>query len=97
MPKLVCPRCEVEMGLATSGVHVIEWAEFGPYRLWEADEWECSSCGLKIIAGFANSPLEHYMPCFQEALRAALQSPDRVRHDFENQKQRQRFRKEICR
>ena len=34
-----------------------------PFRLWAADLWECPSCGVEIVAGFAKMPLaESYEP-----------------------------------
>jgi len=36
-----------------------------PYKLWDADLFECEECGVEIIAGFAQRPLaEHYQPTY---------------------------------
>ncbi len=33
----------------------------GPYKLWDADLYECPECGAEIIAGFAQLPFaEHW-------------------------------------
>jgi hypothetical protein len=34
-----------------------------PYKLWDADLYECPSCHHQVITGFGQSPLaEHYQP-----------------------------------
>lgn len=38
-----------------------------PYKLWNADLYECPDCGHQIVVGFGQSPMaEHYMPKFKE-------------------------------
>jgi hypothetical protein len=38
-----------------------------PYKLWDADLYECVECGTEIITGFAQLPLaEHYQPTYAE-------------------------------
>ena len=33
----------------------------GPYKLWDADLYECVECGVEIITGFGQAPLaEHW-------------------------------------
>jgi hypothetical protein len=51
-----------------NSVTVEELMEDGsPYKLWDADLWECPDCGTQIITGFGKSPLaEHYQPNYQE-------------------------------
>jgi sarcosine oxidase delta subunit len=55
-----------------NSVTVEEVTEDGrPYKLWDADLWECPECGNRIVAGFASQPLaEHYQHTY-EATRAA--------------------------
>lgn len=84
--KLLCVACEVEMKPSVNGVDVIEYASFGPYKVWFADEYACPNCGVKIVTGFANSPYVHHMPEFEERLASVLL--ENARYDFENQKQR---------
>jgi hypothetical protein len=45
-----------------NSVTVEELTEDGqPYKLWDADLWECPECGVEIIAGFGQGPIaEHY-------------------------------------
>lgn len=34
-----------------------------PYKLWDADLYECVECGVEVISGFAQQPFaEHYQP-----------------------------------
>ena len=58
--------CGRFMRVKTNGVTVEELLEDGlPYKLWEADLWECVECGCELIAGFARLPLaEHYQPTY---------------------------------
>ena len=89
MPKLVCAECEVELLPSVNGVDVIEYASFGPYKAWCADEYKCPNCGHRVIGGFADAAVEHYEPEFSEHLSSIPLS--NVRYDFENQEQRAKF------
>lgn len=51
---IVCSGCKVEFRCAKNGVEVVDYASFGPYKIWEADEWECPSCHVRIITGFSD-------------------------------------------
>jgi hypothetical protein len=54
----------VEEGMPLSGG--VAW---GPYKLWEADLWECPNCGAQVAAGFAQRPLaEHYEPDYADQI-----------------------------
>jgi hypothetical protein len=54
--------CGRFMRVKQNGVTVEELLEDGaPYKLWDADLFECPECGVEIIAGFGRRPLaEHY-------------------------------------
>ena len=54
---IVCSKCEVEFRCVKKGVKMVDYASFGPYKVWEADEWECPGCGVKVITGFADTPI----------------------------------------
>lgn len=57
----VCSTCETEMRASTNGVGVVDYSSFGPYKVWEADEYECPKCSIKVVVGFAEQPVyEHY-------------------------------------
>ena len=44
-----------------------------PYKLWDADLYECPECGVEIITGFGQAPLaEHWQPTYA-AQRARLE------------------------
>ena len=45
---------------ARNGVTVLDYAGFGPYQTWEADEWECPTCKHRIVVGFGNAPSFHH-------------------------------------
>ena len=43
-----------------------------PYKLWQADLWECPDCGHQVILGYGQSHwAEHYEPDFDEQLQKA--------------------------
>jgi len=70
----VCVKCEVDMRPETNGVHLIDMASFGPYRVWHADLWKCPNpeCGVEIIVGFCGSYIaEHYMEGFPKVMEHA--------------------------
>ncbi len=72
MPKIICCDCAVELRPDKTGVPVVEMAEFGEYRIWEADRWSCPKCGHRVIAGFSDRPSsEHWRPGFAEELERA--------------------------
>jgi hypothetical protein len=58
--------CGRFMRVKKNSVTVEELMEDGaPYKLWDADLFECVECGVEIIAGFAQQPLaEHYQPTY---------------------------------
>ena len=36
-----------------------------PYKLWDADMFECPHCGATIVTGFGREPLaEHWQPTY---------------------------------
>lgn len=68
----VCVACRVEMRPSENGVMVVEMASFGPYKMYEADMWQCPSCGWRGILGFAQEPFaEHFQPEFAGQLANA--------------------------
>lgn len=54
--------CGRFMRVKQNSVTVEELVETGePYKLWDADLYECVECGTEIITGFAQQPFaEHY-------------------------------------
>lgn len=54
---IVCSNCQVEFKSSKNGVEVVDYTSFGPYKIWEADEWECPGCHTEVITGFADRPI----------------------------------------
>ena len=85
-PYYVCAKCDIryepknnrsatEMRPKKNGVYVIEMADFGPYKVWLADLWECPRCAYQVIGGFGLEPLaEHYEDSFAKHLETAKAS-----------------------
>jgi hypothetical protein len=84
MPKPVCVQCQTFYHPKKIGIVVLEQmpaataAEPGtidptawkPYKIWMADLFQCRSCGMELITGFAPHPAsENYEPEFAEALK----------------------------
>ncbi len=79
----VCSRCEVEMRPFKNGVQVIDYASYGAYQIWEADEWACPGCDNKIVIGFGQEPFcRNFSPDFPSVLKEVLGSK-LVRHNRE--------------
>lgn len=58
--------CGRFMAVAKNSVTVEELLDDGqPYKLWDADLYECAGCGTRIITGFGQLPLaEHYQATY---------------------------------
>jgi len=52
-----CVDCECDFKPEKNGVYLLEMADFGPYKLWNADLWKCPSCGREIISGYGKTPV----------------------------------------
>ena len=67
---MLCTKCSVKFKPCRSGVSVVEM--FGrppqPYKIWDADLWQCPGCGTQIVAGFASAATEHYEQNFPDML-----------------------------
>jgi len=73
----ICIECRLAMQPLKNGVIVEEMADFGGYKLWQADSWKCPSCDDRVIVGFGRTPLsEHWMPNWKAEIKA---NPDRIR------------------
>lgn len=66
--------CGRFMRVKKNSVTVEELLEDGaPYKLWDADLWECPECGVEVVAGFGKTPFaEHWQPTYAEQ-RARLE------------------------
>ena len=79
---LVCLQCRRFLRCRKNGVCIEEGmpqgTEWGPYKLWHADLYECEGCGFTLVTGFAARPLaEHYQPTY-EAIRDRFQPIARI-------------------
>ena len=63
----VCVKCQVEMRPEKNGVGVLDMADFGSYKIWDADKWKCPKCNHEIVVGFGQRAIaEHYEgECFE--------------------------------
>jgi hypothetical protein len=74
--------CGRFMRVKQISVTVEELLEDGaPYKLWDADLWECVECGVEIITGFGRGPLaEHWQDTYaDQRARLAPVYPGRCR------------------
>jgi len=58
--KPVCVKCQVELRNRMSGVGVLDIAQFGPYKVWDADLYYCPSCGFEVVIGFGVHAIAHH-------------------------------------
>ena len=69
--KPVCVECEVDMRPFKNGVALLDMALWGPYKIWEADLWQCPICGHEVIVGFGEQPIyEHYQEGFEDWVKS---------------------------
>ena len=57
----VCAACQTEMHPERNGVGVVDYADYGPVNLWEADLWECPKCHIQIVVGFGDYPISSHI------------------------------------
>jgi hypothetical protein len=85
MLKPICVTCGTFFKPAKSGIYVQEMKpkregavagklfaeDWAPYKLWQADLYECRSCGMQIVVGSGLQPIsEHYKPEYEEMVKA---------------------------
>jgi hypothetical protein len=61
------------MRVKQNSVTVEELLEDGaPYKLWDADLYECDECGNSVITGFGRMPwAEHWQPTYADSRRTS--------------------------
>jgi hypothetical protein len=84
MPKPVCVQCRTFYKPKKNGIVLLEQmpvetaavpgridpTAWGPYKIWMADLYQCNSCGMELITGFAAHPAaERYDERFTEAMK----------------------------
>jgi hypothetical protein len=65
MPMPICIQCGLFFRVQKNG---ITWEErirvsddeWRPYKLWQADLWECRGCGTQILTGHGQKPIAEY-------------------------------------
>jgi wobble nucleotide-excising tRNase len=75
VPKPMCKKCNIAFRRESTEVRVIETflEDNRPYKIWNADLFECPKCGTEIVADFANKPLAcHHDDNFKQVLEATL-------------------------
>lgn len=55
--KPVCVPCGKEFRPHNNDGAVLDYADFGPFRLWLCDIWKCPGCGHEIAVGFGQGPI----------------------------------------
>ena len=62
----VCVKCNTEFRPERNGIGLLDMADFGPYRIWEADLYKCPKCGTEIVVSFGHQAIsEHYQDEFE--------------------------------
>jgi hypothetical protein len=69
MRGLACVKCAKFFRIKKNGVVLEEGRplddkgkQWGPYKMWRVDLWECPGCGMQVTAGAGQNPTaEHYM------------------------------------
>ena len=70
----ICVKCKLRYCVKKIAVVVNQTANFGSYKLWEADLKECPKCKHQIISGFASYLFsEHYQENHTKFYVKALQ------------------------
>jgi len=63
---LACIQCKKFLRIVKNGVNIEEGMpnsrdEWGPYKLWKADLYECPECKVQLACGFGQGPIaEHF-------------------------------------
>jgi hypothetical protein len=65
---VLCVRCGRFCDVKKNSVTVEELlADGAPYKLWDADLYQCPECGTEIITGFGRREFaEHWQPNYAE-------------------------------
>ena len=66
-PGYACVPCKTYLRPRKNDIYVLQTMDdIGtPYKIWNADLWECPTCGTQVILGYGvNHISEHYEPEF---------------------------------
>ena len=79
----VCVKCEVDMRPEMNGVGLLDMADYGPVKVWDADLWKCPKCGIEVVAGFgSNAIVHHFEDTFQWRLDSYENNARLIRSHF---------------
>lgn len=73
MHRPVCVPCCTEMKPERNGTPYIEYADFGPYQIWETDKYKCPGCGHETLVGFSGRAICCYEAQFAAVLQSAME------------------------
>lgn len=66
--KVICTLCNRSL-TCERAVDVVEYADFGPYKLWRADVYKCPGCDVTVVTAFGERAYaEHHEAKFDEIL-----------------------------
>jgi hypothetical protein len=83
MLKPICVSCGTFFKPVKSGIRVLEQMpkipqavpgivaadDWRPYKIWQADLYECRSCGSQVVSGYGLNPIAiQHMPDFKKML-----------------------------
>lgn len=62
MRRPICIKCQIAFRPLENGITVIDMFSQPPkpYRMWQADLFECPICKAQIVSGFADEALIHH-------------------------------------
>ena len=66
-PGYACAGCQTYLRPRKNEITVLQTMdeEGKPYKIWNADLWECPTCGNQVILGYGQQHItEHYMDNF---------------------------------
>ena len=85
----ICVDCSLEMRPKHNGVTLEEMADFGSYRLVQADVWACPNCGFEVISGIGKKPVAEH---FQDGYNKRVADLPRPRYQsWANLEEKKRF------
>jgi DNA-directed RNA polymerase subunit RPC12/RpoP len=71
-PGYACVPCQTYLRPRKNDIYVLETMSDPerPYKVWNADLWECPDCGHQVILGYGmHEVAEHFEPDFQDYLQ----------------------------
>lgn len=85
MRRPICVKCRIEFRVLENGIDVIDMFSQPPkpYRLTQADLFECPTCKTQIVSGFADKAwIQHFEGNFEHWLRKALEGTHVYNYEY---------------